>query len=248
MSGPPDPTGWPRPVRPAITARAAYRLGPLVRRTGPAGGSPRASRRHRGRGAGSPAPHGEARRSCSVAGCRAVRAARHRVQLVAELLAGPRRGPLDRRRRAGRAPRGATGPAEIGPPRGVDPGAVSGKAALLRGWVDAATLGIPDVLLTGDHPCSGDSPDATGVRPGQRPGRVARPDAARAGHTAVRARGGPEAGPADRRGGEPFAPCVRSSSSGAGHPACMYPTTSSGGCAVCLRTGSRRRASRCAWR
>ncbi|GEL20028.1 methylenetetrahydrofolate reductase [Pseudonocardia asaccharolytica] len=104
--------------------------------------------------------------------------------------------------------------AEIGPPRGADPAAVAEKAALLRGWVDAANvtdnqgahvrmaslagsllaaragvapvmqltcrdrnrialqsdllaagaLGIPHVLLlTGDHPCFGDHPDAAPV-------------------------------------------------------------------------------------
>lgn len=104
--------------------------------------------------------------------------------------------------------------AEIGPPRGADPDAVARKAALLRGWVDAAnitdnqsahvrltslagsllaaragvepvmqltcrdrnrialqseliaagTLGIPNVLLlTGDHPCFGDHPEAKPV-------------------------------------------------------------------------------------
>ncbi len=104
--------------------------------------------------------------------------------------------------------------AEIGPPRGADPDSVASKAALLRGWIDAAnvtdnqsahvrltslagsvlaaragvepvmqltcrdrnrialqseliaagTLGIPNVLLlTGDHPCFGDHPDATPV-------------------------------------------------------------------------------------
>ncbi|MFC5995852.1 methylenetetrahydrofolate reductase [Pseudonocardia hispaniensis] len=104
--------------------------------------------------------------------------------------------------------------AEIGPPRGADPAAVTEKAALLHGWVDAANitdnqgahvrmsslagsllvaragvapvmqltcrdrnrialqsdllsaaaLGIPNVLLlTGDHPCFGDHPDAKPV-------------------------------------------------------------------------------------
>ncbi len=104
--------------------------------------------------------------------------------------------------------------AEIGPPRGADPDSIGRKAALLRGWVDAANitdnpsahvrissmagaalaaragvepvmqltcrdrnrialqsdllgaaaLGIPNVLLlTGDHPCFGDHPDAAAV-------------------------------------------------------------------------------------
>jgi len=104
--------------------------------------------------------------------------------------------------------------AEVGPPRGADPLAVTAKAELLRGWVDAANvtdnqgahvrmsslagcllaqragvepvmqltcrdrnrialqsdllgaaaLGIPNVLLlTGDHPCFGDHPEAAPV-------------------------------------------------------------------------------------
>lgn len=104
--------------------------------------------------------------------------------------------------------------AEVGPPRGADPDVITGKAELLRGWVDAANvtdnqgahvrmssmagsvllmragvepvmqltcrdrnrialqsdllaagaLGVPNVLLlTGDHPCYGDHPDAAPV-------------------------------------------------------------------------------------
>ena len=53
---------------------------------------------------------------------------------------------MDTHGRVGRDLRGALAAgrfavtAEIGPPRGVDPDAVTRKAALLRGWVDAANV------------------------------------------------------------------------------------------------------------
>jgi len=49
---------------------------------------------------------------------------------------GPGRGGLRAALGAGRF----AVTAEIGPPRGADPEAIAGKAALLRGWVDAANI------------------------------------------------------------------------------------------------------------